>query len=84
MEELCQFLIGRMILDFDGEVDQETVTRFLADDSSPLARDLRGRLLAEGGLEDFLIVLSDCLRDSIRTGITPEKVREQISTYVES
>ena len=83
MDELCKFLINHMILDFDGEVDKEAISRFLLDDGSSLARSLRGKLLSDG-IEDFLIVLSDVLRESIPKGITPEKVKDHISMYIES
>lgn len=84
MNDLCKFLISHIILDFDGEVNQEIITRFLVEDRSPLAQSLKGRLSAEHGPEDFLIVLSDCLRAAIRTGITAEVVEQKIQTYVDS
>jgi len=84
MDELCQFLVKHMILDFDGEVTQESISRLLAEDPSPLAQSLRSRLIEDDGVGDFLIVLSDCLRDKIRTGVTPTNVKKQIEIYVES
>lgn len=84
MDKLCDFLISRLILDFDGDVTYDTINNFLADDDSTTARALRGRLIAEGNAGDFLIVLSDCLREYIRTGITPDNVKSQIELYAES
>ncbi len=84
MEELCRFLIGHMLLDFDGEVDQEAVGRFLAEDDSPLASKLRMHIANNEKFEDFLLVLSDCLREYIGSGVSPEAVQEQIEVYLEA
>lgn len=84
MDEFVEYLIQHMILDFDGELNVDTLTKFLADDDSTLARDVRARFAAENGADDFLIVMCDCLRDYIRTGITADKVKTQVSVYIES
>lgn len=84
MEELCKTLMSHIILDFDGDVTYDTIDDFLADDPSPLAQSLRGRLDKENGAADFLLVLSDCLRESLRSGITPARVEQQIKIYVDS
>ena len=39
---------------------------------------------ADGGVDDMLVVLADCLKDFIRQGIQEETVREQLHLYVES
>ena len=83
MNDLCEFLIKNLILDFDAAVDHETLQGFIQDDDSPLASSLRERLTPEK-LDDFLIVLGDCLREHIRTGIDAAAVTKQIGLFVDS
>jgi hypothetical protein len=60
------------------------VRQFLRDDDSREARMLLSRLIEDKGVEDFLIVVADCLKESIRTGINEDIIREQLNTYSES
>jgi hypothetical protein len=45
---------------------------------------LLSRLIEDKGVEDFLIVVADCLKESIRSGISEDIIREQLTTYSES
>lgn len=83
MNELCQFLITKIILDFDTDVDHERLMGFLEDDTSEDGLALKARLTPEK-LDDFLIVLSDCLREYIRTGIDEARVAEQIKLFTDA
>jgi hypothetical protein len=84
VNQLIQYMLEHLMLDFEGELNQETVQRFLKNDNSPLSRDLRSKLTTDKEVEDFLVVMADCLREFIRSGVTPERVKEQVQYYVEA
>jgi len=84
VNQLIQFLLEHLMLDFDNEVALETVLRCLETDKSPLARDLKARLTQERDIGEFLVPLADCLRPQISTGISPERLREQVQAWVEA
>lgn len=84
MNQLIQYMLEHLILDFDGDLDQETVQRFLKSDNSPLTRDLRNRLITDEQVNEFLIVIADCLKDYVSSGVTPDRIREQIQYFVEA
>jgi hypothetical protein len=82
VDALATYLIGHIVLDFNGEVSMEQINTLLLEDGSALAKKLRSRLIQEGGPDDFLLVLADCLRESLRRGINEEAVKEQIDLYL--
>ena len=84
MKELIGYLIENMYIDFQGDISLENVRSFLREDDSPQARTLLKRIIEENGVDDMLITLADCLKDSMQTGVTPSVVAEQLRTYAES
>jgi hypothetical protein len=84
VRELARYLLNHAIIDFQGDITIEQVRQFLRDDDSREARMLLSRLIEDKGVEDFLIVVADCLKESIRTGINEDIIREQLNTYSES
>ena len=84
MNQLIAHLLDNLILDFQGELDLDRVREFLRDDPSKEAQALRDKLAADGGVNDMLVVLADCLKDYIREGINEETVRDQLQLYSES
>ena len=84
MNELSQFLLEHLIIDFDGEVDIDNLRSCLRKDASPQARALLEKIVAEGGVEEFMITLADCLMTNISTGITPQVVKDHMVNYSEA
>ncbi|MCS6901617.1 MAG: hypothetical protein RMJ98_18570 [Myxococcales bacterium] len=84
MNELVRYLMDKMYIDFQGEISLETIRRFLTSDSSPAAQMLLDKLQRDGGVDDMLITLADCLKEQIRSGISEEQIQDQLSTYAES
>ena len=84
MNELIAYLLKNLQLDFQGEITMDQVRQYLREDDSREARKLLGKLIEDQGLDDMLITLADCLKESIRTGIDEETMREQIRMYSES
>lgn len=84
MDELCSYILDHITLDFEGDTSLESINDMLVRDGSQTARDLRARLIAEQGSDQFLLVLLDCLRESLRDGINEEIVREQVQYYLEA
>jgi hypothetical protein len=73
-----------MYLDFQGEISLETVRQFLRGDDSREARQLLQKLIEDKGVDELLLTLADCLKESIRTGVSDEVVRDQLVLYSES
>ncbi|MBN1609367.1 MAG: hypothetical protein JW940_22240 [Polyangiaceae bacterium] len=84
MKELVGYLLDNMYLDFQGDISVEKVRAFLREDDSKEARQLLSKIIEEKGVDDLLLTLADCLREHIRTGVSEQVVREQLSTYAES
>jgi 2-iminoacetate synthase ThiH len=84
VNELTRYLMEKMCIDFQGDISMKTIQHFLASDSSPEARMLLGKLQRDEGVDDMLIALADCLKEHIRSGISEEKIQEQLFTYAES
>lgn len=84
MDELVEYLLSNLQLDFSGDVSGEQVRQFLRDDDGREARKVLGRVLEDEGMEDLLITLADCLKDHIRTGIGGNQIRDQLNLYSDS
>ena len=84
MKELVRYLLDNMYLDFQGDVSVEKVREFLREDDTREARRLLAKIIEEKGIEDLLITLADCLKEQLRSGISDEKVREQLQLYSDS
>lgn len=84
MNELVEYLLSNLQLDFSGDVSAEKIREFLREDDGREARKVLARLLEEGSVDDLLITMADCLKDHIRTGIGADQVRDQLSLYSDS
>ena len=84
MNRLIQYLLENIMLDFKGELTLEGVREMLREDESREAKALLTRIVEERGVDDLLVTLADCLKEHIGQGITPEKVKEQLSMYSEA
>ena len=84
MKQLIAYLLDHAIIDFSGDLTLDMVRDFLREDDSPEGRKLLGKLVEDRGVDDMVVTLADCLQDYLRSGITPEVVREQIRLYSES
>lgn len=84
VNELVEYLLSNLQLDFSGDVSAEELRQFLREDDGKEARAVLARVLDDNGVEDLLITLADCLKEHIRNGITADRVREQIQLYAES
>ncbi len=83
MNELARYLIENLILDFQG-LDVEDVRSFLREDDSPVARALLSKIIEDNGIDELLLVLSDCLQEFVRSGINEDVVTQQLSVYIDS
>jgi hypothetical protein len=84
VDKLIAYLLENIILDFQGELDLDMVRDFLKGEDHKEAKALYARLVAEGGVNEMLVVLADCLKDYVRHGIDEATVREQLRVYVEA
>ena len=84
MKELARYLLSNLYLDFQGDISVEKVREFLREDDSREARALLSKIIEEKGVDDLLLTLADCLKDHIRTGVSEETIRDQLSMYSES
>ena len=84
MKELVRYLFENLLLDFQGDISVDKVRDFLREDDSREARQLLSKIIEEKGVDDLLITLADILKDHIRTGVSEQNIRDQLSTYSES
>ncbi|MCA9644676.1 MAG: hypothetical protein H6718_30525 [Polyangiaceae bacterium] len=84
MKELVRYLLDNLQLDFQGDITIEKIREFLREDDSREARKLLSRLIEEKGADDLLLALADVLRESIESGVTEDKVREQLNLFAEA
>ena len=84
MKELVRYLLDNLYLDFQGEISLETVRQFLRGDESREAKAVLAKLIEDKGVDDLLLTLADCLKEHIRTGVSEQVVREQLSLYSDS
>ena len=84
MQELVQYLLQNIYLDFQGDITMEQIREFLREDDSREARKVLARMLDEKGVDDLLLTMADCLREHLRNGINEEVVRGQLNLYADS
>jgi hypothetical protein len=84
VDELVEYLLSNIQLDFSGDVSAEQIRQFLRDDDGREARKVLGRLLDDEHVEDLLITMADCLKEHIRSGISARQIRDQLNLYTES
>jgi hypothetical protein len=84
LNELAQYLLDNLILDFEGEVTTETVRDFLRRDDSPMARALLQKIIEDNGIEDLLLAVADCLNGNLASGINTNVIREHLVGYSDS
>lgn len=84
MKELARFLLQNAQIDFAGDITIEQVRQYLRDDDSREARALLARLIEDKGVDDMLLTVADCLKESLGDGISEDTVRHQLAMYSES
>lgn len=84
MKQLIAYLLDHAILDFSGDLTLDMMRDFLRGDDSSAARSLLAKLVQEGGVDDMIVTLADCLQEYLRTGLTDNVVHDQIKLYAES
>jgi hypothetical protein len=84
VKELVRYLLDNIQLDFQGDIDLDTVREFLRKDDNHESRQLLQKLNQDGTVDDLLLTLADVLKPMITRGITDQVVREQINEYADS
>ncbi|MDH5492854.1 MAG: hypothetical protein OEY14_12950 [Myxococcales bacterium] len=84
MNELARYLLEHVILDFGGSITLDQIRQFLRQEDSREARRLLSKLIEDKGVDDLMVTVADCLKDSIRTGISEDTVKKQLLSYAES
>lgn len=81
---LIEYLRQNMMIDFQGDLSVAKVRELLAGDDTRDAKNLLAKLVADRKVEDFILVLADCLGEAVQKALTDEVMREQIRMYAES
>jgi len=84
VNELARYLLEHVILDFGGSITLDQIRQFLRQEDSREARRLLSKLIEDKGVDDLMVTVADCLKDSIRTGISEDTVKKQLLSYAES
>ncbi len=84
VKELARYLLDNLYLDFQGDVSVETIRGFLREDDSRDARRVLSKIIEDKGIDDMLLVLADCLKETISQGVTDDSVCDQLKIYAGS
>lgn len=84
MNQLIAYLRQNLILDFQGDISLEMIREFLKGDDSRDARQLQAKLVADGGVDEMMIVLADCLLERVQESLTDPVMQENLRMYSES
>lgn len=84
VNRLIDYLRKNVMLDFQGDLTVEDVRDLLAGDDSRDTRALLAKVVAEGAVDEMLLVLSDCLLEAVQNALTDDVIREQLRTYTQS
>lgn len=84
MKELARYLLQNAYIDFQGGIALDEVREYLRKEDSRESRLLLAKLIDEGGVDELMLTVADCLREFIPTGIQEETIQEQLRIYSES
>ncbi len=84
MNRLVAFLRDHVFVDFQGELTLEKVRELLAGDESRDAKVLLARLTRDGGTNDMMVALADCLLEVVQRALSDEVMKEQLRAYIEA
>lgn len=84
MNRLIEYLRQNLLIDFQGDLTVAKVRELLAGDESRDAKNLLAKLVADRKVEDFMVVLADCLAEPLAQALTDDLMRDQIRSYAES
>jgi hypothetical protein len=84
VNRLIEYLRQNLLIDFQGELTVAKVRELLAGDDSRDAKNLLAKLVADRKVEDFMVVLADCLAEPLQQALSDDLMREQIRSYAES
>jgi len=84
VNQLIAYLRENLILDFQGDLNVEMIREFLKDDNSRDAQYLLAKVVADNGVNEMMLVLADCLLETVQAALTDPVVRENLRMYSES
>lgn len=84
VNRLIEYLRQNLMIDFQGDLTVAKVRELLAGDETRDAKNLLAKLVADRKVEDFIIVLADCLAEHVQATLSDDTMREQIRMYAES
>lgn len=84
VNQLIAYLRQHLIIDFQGDLTVEMVREFLKDDESRDAKQVLAKLVADGNVNEMMLVVADCLLEPVQRAITDELMRENLRMYSES
>jgi hypothetical protein len=84
MNRLVAYLRDHVFVDFQGDLTLERVRELLAGDESRDAKMLLARCTRDGGTNDMMVALADCLLEVVQRALTDEVMKEQLRAYSEA
>ena len=84
MLQLIAYLRSNLLLDFQGDLSVGKVRELLQGDDSREAKALMAKLVAEKKVDEFMVVLADCLLEHVQAALTDDVMRENIVSYSQS
>jgi hypothetical protein len=91
VQRLIAYLRENVMLDFKGDLTMSMVRDLLAGDDSRDAKQLLAKLVANksadknaDNVDDFMLVLADCLLEHVQQSLTDDVMRDNIRMYTDS
>lgn len=84
VQRLVAYLRDNVFVDFQGDLDLDKVRELLGGEDTREARNLLGRLTRDGGTDDMMVTLADCLLEVVQAALTDDVLRAQIRAYTEA
>ena len=84
MNRLVAYLRDHVFVDFQGDLTTEKVRELLAGDESRDAKALLARLTRDGGTNDMMVALADCLLEVVQRALSDDVMKEQLRAYIEA
>jgi len=79
VEKLAEYFLEHLILDFEGALDMDELQKLVGD--TPEGAQLLHVIKDDDGLEEFILAMTDGLREHITSGINREILSREFIEY---
>jgi hypothetical protein len=81
VDKLAKYFFEHLILDFEGVLDIEELKKLVS--GSPEGMQILDVIKSDDDVEDFIIAMTDSLKDHLEAGITGAVLTKEFMTYTQ-